>query len=438
MGFTPACHCGPQFKRLEQHAAADRANLYDHVEAVQRTLTTRLDALDRRTAQQASALDRMTRERLSAVRMEREEALASRAHQERIYTERQIEHSADAVKTELKAWVDARIHTLRSKLETHDDSCDFTHRRSRRKHRDYAPPAGRLYRSKSDETLSVASSHQGRQSSKSRARMIKELKHLSHTRNQLKDNEHPALMVREHPMGHSQSRPMTYHEDSEFGRSPDGHSFSDQLSVSMFHASQLEGKTSSPAEATHRNREVIIEEDSIHNDSEPSLIFGHTDNSTEPADSGCSTNQCPSPQYQYEYTKEPTKIGKSGHPDSGYSSKSNRGDVIKAGSPEGDISNSSNDSGNPKSSNNGEPPIQVNRQFFDTVSVQMEKWYERRLNEVERKTEDRLKQESHAMQQRIKTLEDTNVSNASSQDRNFSQERVRMSNQIEAQIGTQV
>ena len=66
----------------------------------------------------------------------------------------------------------------------------------------------------------------------------------------------------------------------------------------------------------------------------------------------------------------------------------------------------------------------------------MEKWYERRLKEVEKKTEDRVKQESTAMQSRIRLLEERFGADKNSPVKKTN--KVRLGPQIEASIGTQV
>lgn len=49
---------------------------------------------------------------------------------------------------------------------------------------------------------------------------------------------------------------------------------------------------------------------------------------------------------------------------------------------------------------------QVTQRFFETVTTQLERWYERKLVEVEQQTEDRARQDRKELLQRIGMLEE--------------------------------
>ena len=52
------------------------------------------------------------------------------------------------------------------------------------------------------------------------------------------------------------------------------------------------------------------------------------------------------------------------------------------------------------------PPCQVTQRFFETVSTQLERWYERKITEVEQQTELRVQQDRKELLQQINTLEE--------------------------------
>lgn len=49
---------------------------------------------------------------------------------------------------------------------------------------------------------------------------------------------------------------------------------------------------------------------------------------------------------------------------------------------------------------------QVTQRFFETVSTQLERWYERKVVQAERQAELRAEQDRKCLQQRISTLEE--------------------------------
>lgn len=52
------------------------------------------------------------------------------------------------------------------------------------------------------------------------------------------------------------------------------------------------------------------------------------------------------------------------------------------------------------------PFYQVTQRFFETVSTQLERWYERKIVEVEQQTEFRAQQDRKELLQRISMLEE--------------------------------
>ncbi|KAG1659632.1 Ankyrin repeat domain-containing protein 6 [Nymphon striatum] len=68
------------------------------------------------------------------------------------------------------------------------------------------------------------------------------------------------------------------------------------------------------------------------------------------------------------------------------------------GLPNGDLNHG-------KYANIPEPEFRITRQFFDTVSNQMEKWYERRLSNMEKKSEEKTEYNHVAMRNRIHAIE---------------------------------
>lgn len=450
IGFTAQCQCAPLVKRLETRVEADRANLYDHIDASHRTLAERIDQLDRRTAQQVYSIDKLTKERLEAERKAWEEEMESRGLAERLETERQLEVQADCVKTEVKAWVDARLME-RQVMTSHDDGCDYLLNSSFNFGRDGLHQTN-LFRSKSDETLSVSSSHPGKRTHKLRACAAHELRHLqtsaarSQRHEQRMQNRRSGLRVHDRPAS-DKPRPGSDNNGRPLGHSPEGQSTKNESFCEQQGLSDRplpEWIKPSPAMSTPRNYEeaegrsynsVHVLGAQLHNlalspVTDPSLEGETPPRPTPPLHFTPSTcGEHPPRGFPVLAQVHHAKTDSGSNPDSGYGGKpySSRPDRQRSEQHDTSLATNISTTTDGTSATSESDPLHVTRHFFDTVSAQMEKWYERRLKEVEKKAEDRVKQESSAMQSRIQALEERFVDN-----------KVKLGPQIEASIGTQV
>ncbi|XP_078338519.1 uncharacterized protein LOC111103489 isoform X4 [Crassostrea virginica] len=150
IGYTPICQCMPTLKRLEHQVHTNQEHLYDHLEASRQALNTRMDQLDQRTQQQVRELDHRTSQRLAE-----EEALC----QERI--RRGLEHDYhDNVRMDIQDWLEAKLGSYGHCLDHHhDDSALPSNNIFSEIHQ---TENGRLFRSRSDETLSQSDNHSGK------------------------------------------------------------------------------------------------------------------------------------------------------------------------------------------------------------------------------------------------------------------------------------
>ena len=235
-GYTPVCNCGPLMKRLEQKMDGDRANMYDHIDASHRTLGDRIDHLDRRAAQQIYALDKLTRERIESERQDLQDRMEKRFLRERLESDRQMDRRGEHIRTEIKAWVDNRLTNIEQQHGNfHADCCDdLLHGRNHRHSCGGDVQPGALYRSKSDETLSISSTHPTKKHARLYAKAIHDLKKMRATGHKM-DKRIRGIAVRDHPVGAQNThcgRPMTFHEDLSpiAGRSPEGHSGNGEFS----------------------------------------------------------------------------------------------------------------------------------------------------------------------------------------------------------------
>ncbi|KAK7494529.1 hypothetical protein BaRGS_00014182, partial [Batillaria attramentaria] len=155
IGYSPVCQCGPTFNRMEKSLHETRDQLYEHIDASHQVLKDRIEQLDQRTAQQAHSLDRLTRERLEAERRACQAALDERLQRERHHTHYVIDSYHEGLHEQVQEWLEDRLASYGHCLDHHHDDLALP---PRNLFTDIhlGPDGGRLFRSRSDETLSVS------------------------------------------------------------------------------------------------------------------------------------------------------------------------------------------------------------------------------------------------------------------------------------------
>ncbi|GAB1604693.1 uncharacterized protein LOC115227252, partial [Argonauta hians] len=152
IGYTPICQCMPIVKQMEKDMDETRENLYDHIDASHQILSNRINQLDKRTSQQVFSIDRLNKERLHASHNECKQHIDSQINEQRKDVERMYTKYNQNVKSELQAWLETRNTDEENCHPHHHDDSGFYHRSV---FFDVVENEnGRLFRSRSDETLS--------------------------------------------------------------------------------------------------------------------------------------------------------------------------------------------------------------------------------------------------------------------------------------------
>ncbi|XP_014778973.1 ankyrin repeat domain-containing protein 31 isoform X1 [Octopus bimaculoides] len=152
IGYTPICQCMPIVKRIEKNMDETKENLYDHIDASHQILQNRINQLDKRTSQQVFSIDRLNKERLDASHSQCKQHIDTQFNQQRKNAERLYTKYNENVKSELQAWLETRLTDEESCHPHHHDDSGFYHRSV---FFDVVENEnGRLFRSRSDETLS--------------------------------------------------------------------------------------------------------------------------------------------------------------------------------------------------------------------------------------------------------------------------------------------
>ncbi|XP_064627404.1 uncharacterized protein DDB_G0287625-like [Lineus longissimus] len=188
VGFAPVCQCTPALKQFEQRIENDNRNVYNHVEVARKMLTERIDMLDHRGQQQMFQVGDMFEEDEEACR----ERIHQRSLEDRQYQEQFVEDYSDGLKNELKTWTADRMKSLERRVVKghHHDDADWTHGRPHKsggmvQSLNYNNIVeGRLYRARSDETLSVSEYNQKQKTEREMAHQValRELRSMQRSR----------------------------------------------------------------------------------------------------------------------------------------------------------------------------------------------------------------------------------------------------------------
>ncbi|XP_061176632.1 uncharacterized protein LOC133185448 isoform X2 [Saccostrea echinata] len=156
IGYTPICQCMPTLKKLEHHLHTNQEHIYDHIEASHRALNNRLNQIDQRTTQQVREVDQRTNQRLAEEEALCQERLRRGLEEERAF----IEHSQGNLRVDIQEWLEDKLGSYGHCLEHHhDDTALPSNNIFSEIHQ---TENGRLFRSRSDETLSQSDNHSGK------------------------------------------------------------------------------------------------------------------------------------------------------------------------------------------------------------------------------------------------------------------------------------
>ncbi|KAL8595323.1 hypothetical protein ACOMHN_020076 [Nucella lapillus] len=155
VGYSPVCHCRPVFQHIEQTMLDAREKLSDHINSSHQVLQERIRQLDYQTSHQSQPLDPGTRKRLEAERRSCQAALDQRLQLERQTAQRMVQTYGQELHSQVQGWLEDHLSSYGHCLDHHhDDSALPPSHIFSDVH--YGPNGGRLFRSRSDETLSAS------------------------------------------------------------------------------------------------------------------------------------------------------------------------------------------------------------------------------------------------------------------------------------------
>ncbi|XP_051501960.1 ankyrin repeat domain-containing protein 6-like [Myxocyprinus asiaticus] len=108
-----ACHCKPLIKKLESKLKATKMEMRSQIHTVQEEINCKLGRIEHKNKHQFKVLEKLTQERVSAERMECHYRINQRATMERMEGERRQQVAAT---NEVKSWCMSKIHDLEVRM----------------------------------------------------------------------------------------------------------------------------------------------------------------------------------------------------------------------------------------------------------------------------------------------------------------------------------
>ncbi|KAK3585537.1 hypothetical protein CHS0354_022945 [Potamilus streckersoni] len=153
IGYSPLCHCMPVIQNLENRVAKTRDDIYEHIETSQQAMNERIDQYDHKASLRVHALEHFTKGRLE------EEERECRKRIQDYHSNVYVPYNEN-MKMEMQDLLEAKLagygHCLN---HHHDDSALPNDNIFQNIHE---TENGRLFKSRSDETLSQSDNHSGR------------------------------------------------------------------------------------------------------------------------------------------------------------------------------------------------------------------------------------------------------------------------------------
>ena len=156
VGYTPTCNCMPAYNHLERQVHDTRDSVYDHINTHSRAMQERIDQVDHRASMRVHALEQYTRERFQEEENLCRQRISQRYQDESDYHVPQNEN----MKMQIQSWLEQKLEGYGHCLHHHHDDSALPNENIFSDVHETAN--GRLFRSRSDETLSQSDNHSGK------------------------------------------------------------------------------------------------------------------------------------------------------------------------------------------------------------------------------------------------------------------------------------
>ncbi|XP_052244711.1 uncharacterized protein LOC127853920 isoform X2 [Dreissena polymorpha] len=153
VGYTPTCNCLPAINRLQKEVYDTQDHVYGSIQSNTRAMHERINQVDQRSSMRVRELEKYTQDRF----IEEEHMCRQRINQQ--VDEYGNVHSNN-VKTQIQTWLEQKLEGYGHCLHHHHDDSALPNENIFSDVHETAN--GRLFKSRSDETLSQSDNHSGK------------------------------------------------------------------------------------------------------------------------------------------------------------------------------------------------------------------------------------------------------------------------------------
>lgn len=156
VGYTPTCNCLPALHRLEKQVHDTQDHVYGQIQTTSRAMQEQINQVDHRSSMRVQALEKYTHDRFT----EEENLCRQRIDQRFNEHDNYYRPHDDHMKSQIQNWLEQKLEGYGHCLHHHHDDSALPNDNIFSDVHETAN--GRLFKSRSDETLSQSDNHSGR------------------------------------------------------------------------------------------------------------------------------------------------------------------------------------------------------------------------------------------------------------------------------------
>lgn len=156
VGYIPTCNCLPAIHRLQKQVHDTQDHVYGHIQSTNRVMQEQINQVDHRSSMRVQALEKYTHDRF----LEEENLCRQRINQQLEEHDNYHTNQGDHVKSQIQNWLEQKLEGYGHCLHHHHDDSALPNDNIFSEVHETAN--GRLFKSRSDETLSQSDNHSGK------------------------------------------------------------------------------------------------------------------------------------------------------------------------------------------------------------------------------------------------------------------------------------
>ncbi|XP_045197652.2 uncharacterized protein LOC123552233 isoform X1 [Mercenaria mercenaria] len=156
VGYTPTCNCLPAIHRLEKQVHDTQDHVYGQIQSTNRVMQEQINQVDHRSTMRLQALEKYTQDRF----VEEENLCRQRLNERYNEHDNYYMPNDDHMKSQIQNWLEQKLEGYGHCLHHHHDDSALPNENIFSEVHETAN--GRLFKSRSDETLSQSDNHSGR------------------------------------------------------------------------------------------------------------------------------------------------------------------------------------------------------------------------------------------------------------------------------------